>query len=497
MELSLQVGADVIRSYRRLSYTPWHALGEFIDNSTQSYFNHRAELTEAMIAAGEPFEVRIVYDRENGLLRVSDNAMGMDSAELKEALRIGAIPRVVSGRSQYGLGMKTAACWFGSEWSIRTTKLGSPDEVEVTIDVEAVASGNIQLPTVVRDVAPEEHGTILEIRGLHTKLYGRTIGKIKTYLASMYRVDLREQVMSLYWEGTPLSWDSAVSFLQNKDGHQYKKDFDFTVDGKRVWGFVGILGEGSSGRPQAGFSILRRGRMIKGHPESWRPESIFGQVQGSNNLINQRISGELHLDDFEVSHTKDDILWQADEEEQVQEALATIAADFIAIARKPWKSKEGTKGPSDPEVQAAVEEVRGEVESERFIDALNIVDVPSPDLVRAANAPALSIADRENPRMSARIGEMELDLFLSWDESPNDPYVAADVAKERVVVVVNMNHPHLDQVEASEGFANYLRHCVYDACAEWKCRRASAPLEPDTIKLIKDGLLRVAAVIDG
>ena len=37
----LVLGLDVIRSYKRLSYTIWHAIAEFIDNSTQSYFNNR------------------------------------------------------------------------------------------------------------------------------------------------------------------------------------------------------------------------------------------------------------------------------------------------------------------------------------------------------------------------------------------------------------------------------------------------------------------------
>jgi hypothetical protein len=44
MALTLQVGPEVINSYKRLAYTPWHALAEFVDNSTQSYFNNKAVL---------------------------------------------------------------------------------------------------------------------------------------------------------------------------------------------------------------------------------------------------------------------------------------------------------------------------------------------------------------------------------------------------------------------------------------------------------------------
>ena len=56
------LGLDVIRSYKRLSYTIWHAIAEFIDNSTQSYFNNRDELDAAFEAAGTGLEVSVVYE---------------------------------------------------------------------------------------------------------------------------------------------------------------------------------------------------------------------------------------------------------------------------------------------------------------------------------------------------------------------------------------------------------------------------------------------------
>src|SRR5437773_263419 len=102
MTIALQVGSDIIRSYRRLAYTPWHALAEFVDNSTQSYFDNHGALDAALAFKSERFEVRIVYDRENGTIRISDNAMGMDLAEIENALKIGKPPANTKGRSQYG-----------------------------------------------------------------------------------------------------------------------------------------------------------------------------------------------------------------------------------------------------------------------------------------------------------------------------------------------------------------------------------------------------------
>ena len=39
--IGLKVGPEVITTYRRLAYEPWYAIAEFVDNSTQSYFDNK------------------------------------------------------------------------------------------------------------------------------------------------------------------------------------------------------------------------------------------------------------------------------------------------------------------------------------------------------------------------------------------------------------------------------------------------------------------------
>ncbi|MYJ57682.1 MAG: hypothetical protein F4088_01995, partial [Chloroflexi bacterium] len=178
MTVQLELGLEVIRSYKRLSYTIWHALAEFVDNSTQSYFNNRPDLDAAFEREGRKLEVDIVYDRERGLFRISDNAMGMSLAELTYGLRVGAPPAVDDGRSKYGMGMKTAACWIGDNWSVRTKKMGEPSEHRIDVDVEAVASGENLLPySEVADRDPNDHYTIIEISNHHKEFRGRTLSK--------------------------------------------------------------------------------------------------------------------------------------------------------------------------------------------------------------------------------------------------------------------------------------------------------------------------------
>ncbi len=92
---------------------------------------------------------------------------------------------------------------------------------------------------------------------------------------------------------------------------------------------------------------------------------------------------------------------------------------------------------------------------------------------------------------------MTVRVYLSTDLSTNDPYVAVESTDAaRVSVVVNLTHPFMEQVSGSEGMLNYLRHCTYDAIAEWRARHKAADLDPSTIKLLKDDLMRLPSQIE-
>ena len=128
--------------------------------------------------------------------------MGMSYEELDYGLRIGARPAISSGRSQFGMGMKTAACWIGNHWTVRTKRLGDTVEHTVEVNVERVADGMNDLPhTQIDGKSPDDHYTLIEIRKHNREFRGRTIGKIRDFLRSMYREDLRTGILKLLWNG--------------------------------------------------------------------------------------------------------------------------------------------------------------------------------------------------------------------------------------------------------------------------------------------------------
>jgi hypothetical protein len=77
--------------------------------------------------------------------------------------------------------------------------------------------------------------------------------------------------------------------------------------------------------------------------------------------------------------------------------------------------------------------------------------------------------------------------------SPNDPYVIIESTRTdtAVIVVVNLMHPHWAELTKNESILNYLRHCTYDGVAESKAWQLTGALQADTVKLIKDNLLRI------
>ena len=67
--INIRPAVSVYATYRRLSYRPWNAIAEFVDNSTQNYYDFRSELLEAYRRERRPGKLRInvTYDGEEPL----------------------------------------------------------------------------------------------------------------------------------------------------------------------------------------------------------------------------------------------------------------------------------------------------------------------------------------------------------------------------------------------------------------------------------------------
>jgi hypothetical protein len=91
-----------------------------------------------------------------------------------------------------------------------------------------------------------------------------------------------------------------------------------------------------------------------------------------------------------------------------------------------------------------------------------------------------------------------ISLYLVKDMSPNDPYVIIESTESEtsVIVIINLAHPHWSQLTNDESITNFIRHCTYDGVSEWKAYSATRKIEPDTVKFIKDNLLRIPLTME-
>ena len=80
LELDIRPESDIYATYRRLSYQPWNAIAEFVDNSTANYFLH-SESLNALVGQQPYLEVDVYYNREDHSVTVTDNANGMNLEE--------------------------------------------------------------------------------------------------------------------------------------------------------------------------------------------------------------------------------------------------------------------------------------------------------------------------------------------------------------------------------------------------------------------------------
>ena len=347
--IDIRPEVSVLGVFRHLNYRPWFAAAEFVDNAIQSFQDHQRELTT--VAGTTPqLLVNVKIDTsDEGFIQVSDNAAGIYRDEWARALRPADPPPDTSGLAEFGMGMKTAAAWFGRQLTVRSTAFGEPVRREITLDFNEIVERRLE--TVRPETLPapvEEHGTTVIVSGLHRPPYTKTISKIRDHLTSIYRMFLRDDSLQLTFQhGTSPKQSLIVEEVEILEGPRFDDlgvhrrwskpiDFDFG-GGLRAHGFIAIRAVGSTSK--AGLALFRRKRLIEGSgDETYRPRVIFG---ASTTYEYQRLFGELTLEGFDISHTKDGFRWDEHEEPFVDLLREYVDAEPLPLIRQARRYRAG------------------------------------------------------------------------------------------------------------------------------------------------------------
>jgi hypothetical protein len=495
LSTNFEIGPQAIANYSRMSYTMWHALGEFIDNSTQSRLNYDGIIKQVLADEGQPLTVDVVYNRPQRQITISDNSIGMTFDKLVAALRI-AVPTTDSkGRSRFGMGMKTAACWIGAKWKVITCEWGSGEEWTAEIDVEGIAFRGERVPLTMKQVSPSQHGTTIVISQLHRNIQARTEETIRGYLGSMYQFDIRRGDLRLLYGGTEIPAPDAYDFDTDPDGKIMRMDLPpKSIAGKPITGWIGVLRSG--GRKFGGFSLFQNERQIQGFPNAWKPRRIFGGIddEGANNLVAQRLTGVINLDGFQVSHTKDAVLFEGDEEQDLEDFLSAISDDYRKYANKRRGARQ--QAWNREKVRDLVEEMRGEFSNPEMQDAIETSLLPPLEtILQNGTAQVKTIAEED--KLATFDVTTNLRVVVSLKEvSEYEPHVtiAADATPGTAHVIINRLHPYFVAIPTTEAVSECIRQYIYDAIAEYRVGKLTGKVNPNSVRRFKDDLLRVQAV---
>jgi hypothetical protein len=339
--INIRPESGILAILSHLNYKPWFALAEFVDNALQSHQSERKKLQA--VDGNKPLVVRIKLDAAANRITITDNAGGIEWKDFPRAFKAAQLPPDRTGLSEFGLGMKTAACWFAKKWTVRTTVLGEPIERSVIVDVDEIRRTDTETLTVFSSAtASTAHGTEIVLEGLYQGVPShKTLWKVRNHLKDIYRCYTRDGILELYIGDDKLEFEDRQVLVAPKYGRNLKpvdaveltwrKDIDVEFgDGCRAHGYAGILETASTGK--AGFALFRRRRLIMGSDdEAYRPHSVCG---GPNDYQYQRLFGELHVEGVQVSHTKDGFRWGDFEEEFLKKLREQVDSDPLALIKQ-------------------------------------------------------------------------------------------------------------------------------------------------------------------
>jgi len=303
-KINIEVSTKIYNQYKDTNVPIVKHFKEFIDNSSQSYFDHKDELKS--IPNFKKLQISIMFDSNS--IVIKDNAFGMNYNDFERSVKLGEPKKnyAANSRSQYGLGMKMASMYLGDQVTIESKEYGSREKYITTLDSEELNKNIKEIDCRVEEALESEHYTKINISKLRHQLGDKDLQDLVINIGKIYHHDIDSDDMQITFNGNipvtytpPKNWideDTGAEIIEYFDG-----EFNFKEKDYKYNGWISVLAIGSVS--DAGFSLLQYNRLIR---NNYRPEKLFGK---SNGFPYQRVIGEINLDYWPVVNNKLDFKW--------------------------------------------------------------------------------------------------------------------------------------------------------------------------------------------
>ena len=341
----ISVGSNFYSLLPRLPNTHYGALAEFIDNSISSFIRNKSLPEDNPYKYNHPrVDVKLKFDKAAERIEILDNASGISKDDLPRALKpLEAPDRFENSLNEHGYGMKGAAGWYAKKFTIYTSVYGEPVARTITYEFDRIVNEKLTEIPILEERAPEEsHFTHIRLEKFNDKRFPHTnvMRGIKLHLSDIYRTFIRDSVLNMTFNDEyiePINvkiqttyHHSAVDQDTGKAGLnawriQWKKYFKFDNLGKNnkgiqrsITGFGALKNEGSH-TIHSGMAIFNNGRILKGSgKDTNKPQQLYGS---GNTYRSLRLTGEIHLHNFDTTASKDDLIWGDLQEEDLYKKI--------------------------------------------------------------------------------------------------------------------------------------------------------------------------------
>lgn len=302
MSFDVTVESGIISMFQRQNFKLDRVFSEFIDNSLQSFLDHRDILVK--LDDGVKCKVNIIWNKDE--IIIEDNCFGMNEAEFGRSLKLKATNPNASRTEQlsvYGMGLKYASVYLGNHYSICSTSYGSETRYFAEIDVPEFEKNN---PKTVEAKLNSEykysHQTIITITKLRIKKTVDRENDLRQKLGIIYHHYISQGILSLTLNNIPIKY-VRPELRPNENGGHYFENFEdsFEINGKtyNFSGWIAILNKGD--QSITGLNLIQANRCIE---LGYRPQKLFGK---GNSFQNSRIIGEIVFngENYILSFNKD------------------------------------------------------------------------------------------------------------------------------------------------------------------------------------------------